>query len=125
MGIDFSNKKVFKLSQENIQNGINIVSPLLVSDENVIGSYVSMRDRVIFTNKRIISVNVQGLTGTKKDFTSFPYNKIQFFSVETAGTIDLDAELELFLSSGNNIKFEFMGHSNILEIGRIIGEFIL
>ena len=68
MGIDFSNKKVFKLNQENIQNGINMVAPLLVSNENVIGSYVSMRDRVVFTNKRIISINVQGITGTKKDF---------------------------------------------------------
>ena len=125
MGIDFLNKKVFKLNQENIQNGINIVAPLLISNENVIGSYVSMRDRVVFTNKRIISINVQGITGTKKDFTSFPYSKIQFFSVETAGTMDLDSELELFLSSGNNIKFEFFGSNNIQEIGKMIGEFIL
>jgi len=125
MGIDFSNKKVFKLNQENIQNGANMVAGLLVSNENVIGSYVSMRDRVVFTNKRIISVNVQGITGTKKDFTSFPYSKIQFFSIETAGTMDLDSELELFLSSGNSIKFEFMGNNNIQEIGRMIGEFIL
>lgn len=125
MGIDFSNKKVFKLNQENIQNGINMVSGLLVQNESVIGSYVSMRDRVVFTNKRIISINVQGITGTKKDFTSFPYSKIQFFSVETAGTMDLDSELEIFLSSGNSIKFEFFGSNNIQEIGKMIGEFIL
>ena len=84
-----------------------------------------MRDRVIFTNKRIISVNVQGITGSKKDFTSFPYSKIQFFSVETAGTIDLDAELEIFLAGGANIKFEFFGSNNIQEIGRMISRFIL
>ena len=125
MGIDFSNKKVFKLNQENIQNGANMVSGLLVSNENVIGSYVSIRDRVVFTNKRIISINVQGITGSKKDFTSFPYNKIQFFSIETAGTMDIDSELELFLTGGNSIKFEFMGNNNIQEIGRMIGEFIL
>jgi len=125
MGIDFSNKKVFKLNQENLQNGINAVSNLLIENEQVVGSYVSMRDRVIFTNKRIISVNVQGITGSKRDFTSFPYSKIQFFSVETAGTIDLDCELELFLAGGVNIKFEFFGSNNIQEIGKMISRFIL
>ena len=125
MGIDFSNKKVFKLNQENLANGINAVANLLIENEEVVGSYVSMRDRVIFTNKRIISINVQGITGSKKDFTSFPYSKIQFFSVETAGTIDLDSELELFLAGGVNIKFEFFGSNNIQEIGRMISRFIL
>jgi len=125
MAIDFKNKKIFKLNQENIQNGLNMVANLLIENEQVVGSYVSMRDRVIFTNKRIISVNVQGITGSKKDFTSFPYSKIQYFSVETAGTIDLDSELELFLSGGVNIKFEFFGSNNIQEIGRMISSFIL
>lgn len=125
MGIDFSNKKVFKLNQESLKNGEEIVSSLLIETEQVIGSYVSMRDRVIFTNKRIISVNVQGITGSKKDFTSFPYSKIQFFSIETAGTMDLDSELEIFLSGGVSIKFEFSGSNNIQEIGRMISTFIL
>ena len=49
----------------------------------VVSSYSSMRDYVVFTNKRVISVNVQGLTGKKKDFTSLPYSKVQAFSIET------------------------------------------
>ena len=123
--IDFVNKKIFKLNQENIQNGISAVSNLLIEGEHVVGSYVALRDRVVFTNKRIISINVQGITGSKKDFTSFPYSKVQIYSVETAGTIDLDAELELFFSGGVDIKFEFFGSNNIEEIGRIISKFIL
>ena len=123
--IDFVNKKIFKLKQENVQNGVSTVSNLLIEGEEVVGSYSAMRDKVIFTNKRIISVNVQGLTGTKREYISFPYNKIQFYSIETAGTIDLDAELELFLSGGVDIKFEFLGNNNIEEIGRMISKFIL
>ena len=123
--LDFSNKKIFKLKQESIESGINTVANLLIENEQVIGSYSSMRDKVVFTNKRIISVNVQGLTGTKRDFTSFPYSKIQIYSVETAGTIDLDAELELFFSGDISIKFEFFGSNNIQEIGRMISKFIL
>ena len=125
MAIDFSNKKIFKLKQEDVINGQKTIGALLISDELVIGSYVSMRDRVIFTNKRIISVNVQGLTGSKIDYTSIPYNKILYYSVETAGTMDLDSELSISLSGGGTIKFEFFGNNNIIEIGKRISEFIL
>lgn len=125
MGIDFSNKKIFKLKQEETINGQKTIGNLLIPDELVIGSYVSMRDRVIFTNKRIVSVNVQGITGSKVDYTSIPYKKIQYYSIETAGSMDLDSELEVYLSGGNNIKFEFFGNNNIIEIGKIISQFIL
>ena len=125
MGIDFSSKKIFKLKQEDSTNGQKTINDLLIENELVIGSYVSMRDRVVFTNKRIVTVNVQGLTGSKIDYTSIPYSKIQYYSVETAGTIDLDSELEITLAGGNSIKFDFHGSNNIKEIGRKISQFVL
>lgn len=57
-----------------------------------------MREYVVFTSKRVIAVNVQGITAKKKDYTSLPFTKVQAFSLETAGTFDLDAELELWFS---------------------------
>lgn len=96
-----------------------------MAGEEVIGCYKSIRDHVVFTNKRIISVNVQGLTGKKKDYTSMPYAKIQVFSVETAGVFDLDSELELYFSGIGKVKFEFSGGSDIVQIGKIIGEYVL
>ena len=125
MGVEFTNKKIFKLNQEDASKAIPIVSELLVGNEAVIASYASMRDRVVFTNKRIITIDVQGLTGTKKSFTSIPYKKIQFYSVETSGTLDLDSELELYLSGGVNVKFEFFGKNNIKELCKIISDLIL
>ena len=83
-------------------------------------SYSSMRDYVVFTNKRVISVNVQGLTGKKKDFTSLPYSKVQAFSIETAGHFDLDSELQLVFSSLGTVIFEFSGASNVKEIAQLI-----
>lgn len=80
---------------------------------------------MIFTNKRAISVNVQGVTGKKKDFTSLPYSKVQLFSVETSGVLDMDSELELYFSGVGKIKFEFTGASDIIQFGRTIGEYIL
>ncbi|GHD06187.1 PH domain-containing protein [Zhihengliuella salsuginis] len=59
------------------------------------GAFRGIRDFVALTVKRIIAVNVQGIAGKMRDYTSLPYTKIQSFSVETAGTFDLDAELDL------------------------------
>lgn len=123
--IDFQNGTFVKLKMVNRSDGVNLVQPLLISGEGIISTYRGIRDYVIFTNKRIISVNVQGMTGKKKDFTSLPYAKISAFSVETAGHFDLDSELELWFSGLGKVKFEFSGNSNIVEIGQIIGSFAL
>ncbi len=123
--IDFNNKGIIKLKGELIGNGEKAVNELLISGETVIGSYVSLRDRVVFTNKRIISCNVQGMTGKKVDYTSVPYSKIQCYSVETSGFFDLDAELEIWLSSVGRIKFELSGGANIKALCKNISEYIL
>lgn len=123
--IDFEKAKVFKLSKSKKFVNEKLITPLLVPGEDVIAEYTSLRDFVVFTTKRLIAVNVQGLTGSKKDFSSLPYSKIQAFSVETAGTFDLDAELELYFSGLGKVKFEFSGDNDVIEIGKLIGEKIL
>ncbi len=123
--IDFKNGVLFKLRPDKIGTHSSILTPILTNGETVIAEYSSIRDFVVFTNKRIIAVNVQGLTGKKKDYTTLPYSKIQAFSIETAGVLDLDAELELYFSGLGKVKFEFVGSSNIAEIGRMISEKIL
>ena len=123
--IDFKNGAVIKLTKVKKPVNTELVLPLLINGEEIVDEYSALRDFVIFTNKRLIVVNVQGLTGAKKDFTSLPYSKIQAFSVETAGTFDLDSELELYFSGMGKIKLDFSGSTNIRQIGRFIGEQIL
>ena len=123
--IDFEKAKVFKLSKSKKFMNEKLITPLLVPGEEVIAEYTSLRDFVVFTTKRLIAVNVQGITGAKKDFSTLPYSKIQAFSVETAGTFDLDAELELYFSGLGKVKFEFSGDNDVIEIGKLIGEKIL
>lgn len=117
--VDFKNGAVIKLSKTKNFVHEDVVRPLFISDEEFIGEYQAIRDYVIFTNKRIISVNVQGLTGKKKDFTTLPYSKIQAFSVETSGVLDLDSELELYFSGLGKVKFEFTSGSDIVTLGSI------
>lgn len=123
--IDFKSGAVFKLKKTKGFNNENLVSPLFVPGEQFIGEYQAIRDFIIFTNKRAIAVNVQGMTGKKKDFTTLPYSKIQAFSIETAGVIDLDSELELYYSGLGKVKFEFTGSSDIIKLGQVIGNYIL
>jgi hypothetical protein len=65
------------------------------------------------------------MSGKKRDFTSMPYSKIQAFSVETAGTFDLDAELELWFSGLGKVHLEIKGRSDIVQIGQMISRFAL
>lgn len=130
--IDFNNAAFFKLKKVPNEKAGSLVGPLLISDERVLSTYKGLRDQVVFTNKRIISVNVQGLTGTKQDYTSMPYSKIQVYSVETAGMGEMmlnkyiaDCELELYFSSIGKVKFEFKGESDIKEICKMISEYVL
>lgn len=123
--IDFKNGSLFKLKKNNTPTHVSAIQPLMVAGEQVISEYSALRDYIIFTNKRIIAVNVQGVTGKKKDFTTLPYSKIQAFSVETAGMLDLDSELEIYFSGLGKVKFEISGSNDIAEIGKIISEKIL
>ena len=122
--IDFKNGSFIKLKKDKSSHESE-VRPLLIPGERVIGSYTAMRDYLVFTDKRIISVNVQGFTGAKKDYTSLPYSKVSVFSVETAGTFDLDSELELYFSGVGKVKFEFSGASDIVAIGQAISCYVL
>jgi len=123
--IDFQNASVFKLRKAEDGEIINMVSPMLIENENILASFKGIRDCVIFTDKRIIAVNVQGLTGKKKDFTSLPYTRIQAFSVETAGTFDLDCEMDLYFSGLGKVRFEFMNGFDIVSFNKIISEYVL
>jgi hypothetical protein len=123
--IDFDKKTVFKLSPCDPRDIAPAVQPLIIPGEEIVSAFKAMRDFVVFTNKRLIAVNVQGVTGKKRDFTSLPYSKIQAFSVETAGTFDLDAELDMWFSGLGNVRLEFKGSADIRAIGHMIASHVL
>jgi hypothetical protein len=123
--LDFHNKTIFKLKEEKGCSFLDIITPILVENEQIVVSYKSMRDGVVFTSMRVLAINVQGLTGSKKDISSLPYSKIQAFSVETAGTLDLDAEIELWFSGLGKVRFEFSASSNVKQLCQLISTYTL
>ena len=123
--IDFQNASFVKLSPWDPGDAIAALDGILVAGEQVYLAFKGIRDSVTFTDKRIVALNVQGITGKKKDFTSLPYARIQAFSVETAGTFDLDSELELWFSGLGKIKLEFAGRVDIRSLGHLIADKVL
>ena len=123
--IDFENNGVFKLSPVEPESQMNRVAPLLIEGEYIVAAFKAIRDSVVFTNKRVIAMNVQGITGKKVDYTSLPYSKVQAYSVETAGTFDFDSELDLFFSGIGQVRFELKGKYDILALSRLIASYVL
>jgi len=127
--IDFQNKGTFKLKKD--EKYAKMVDGLLIDGEEVIESFKSMRDGVVFTNLRIIAVNVQGITGAKKDYSSIPYSKINLYSVETTGSwerlklLGADSELEIYISGHGKLRFEFKSDVDIREISKHITKYIV
>ena len=123
--IDFQNASYVKLSPWDPADAIKALDGILIAGEQVQLAFKGMRDSVTFTDKRIVALNVQGMTGKKKDFTSLPYGRIQAFSVETAGTFDLDSELELWFSGLGKVKLEFAGRVDIRSLGYLVADKVL
>jgi hypothetical protein len=123
--IDFKNAAHIKLKPIPIEEVNEFTNKMLLDDENIEAAFHTIRDQLILTNKRIISIDIQGLTGKKIDFTSIPYSRIQTFSVETVGVIDGDCELQICVSSMGCIKFYFESGFDIISFNKLVSKFIL
>jgi hypothetical protein len=96
---------------------------LLANGENIEVAYKLVRDVLLFTPKRLILVDIQGITGKKTEIMSIPYRSIKRFSVETAGHFDLDAELKIWISGQNEpIQKTFSSAVNIYDVQAVIAQ---
>ena len=113
-------------SEVNIENISREFEPILIDGEIIETAYKLIRDMFIFTNKRLILVEKQ-LVGTKVDYMSIPYSSIKKFSKESAGILDMDAELKIWLNSESTpISKQFgKGNNNINEVYKILSQHIL
>lgn len=108
-----------KLEQEYAQ--------LLTENEEIVIGFKLVRDTFIFTNKRLILVDKQGLTGRKMEYMSVPYKSISRFSIETAGTFDLDAELKIFISGEDkpSVEKKFNRSVNVYDVQKVLAKYVL
>ncbi|MFC5576974.1 PH domain-containing protein [Lysobacter niabensis] len=85
-------------SDKNLEKISEDFAPLLAPGETLQRAFGLVRDLIVFTDRRLIFVNKQGVTGSKIEYLSVPYRSIVMFSIETAGHFDLEAELRIWVS---------------------------
>ncbi|UOE92740.1 PH domain-containing protein [Alkalihalobacillus sp. LMS39] len=113
-------------SEVNVNDIQNEFARILAPHEQIEKAYKLIRDLFLFTDKRLILVDKQGLTGKKVEFHSIPYKNITHFSIETAGNFDLDAELKIWLSGNSTpIQKQFNKSLNIYELQSVLATYVL
>lgn len=119
MGLDLLAKfSVTKKVDES--DGRNHFDIFLADDESVLLNFKHTRDRVVFTDRKIVAIDVQGMTGKKKEFRIFPYANITSFSVETAGTFDMDSDFKIWISGVGVFEIKFSKGIDIKEVGKVL-----
>ena len=99
---------------------------IIIDGEEIEAAFKIFRDKWVFTNKRLIMLNVQGVTGSKREYHSIPYSSITHFSIETGGTFDGDCEMKLWVRglSSPMVK-EFKRNLDIKGLQRMLAKHIL
>ena len=99
---------------------------ILADGEHVQHAYQIIRDYFVFTDKRLVLVDKQGLTGSKVEYHSIPYRSITHFSIETGGHFDLDAELKIWVSStAEPFRKQFNKRLSIYEVQSVLASYVL
>ena len=100
---------------------------LLINGEHIELGFSLFRDVFMFTNKRLILIEIQGITGSKIEYKSMPYKSISRFSLETSGTFDLDAELKIWISSDNipSVSKKFNKSIDVYEVQKYLAEKVM
>lgn len=73
----------------------NNVERFFSEGEQIIAGFRFVRDEIIVTNHGIFVVDVQGLTGKKREYKYFPLKGLKYVSFESAGTLDMDADIKI------------------------------
>lgn len=113
-------------SEVSISDIQNDLSDVLITGEGVQKVFKLFRDMYVFTNKRLIMIDKQGLTGSKAEFLSIPYRSITRFSKENAGTLDMDAEFRIWIKGDTMpLVTKFKKGSDIDTVYRVMSEYVL
>lgn len=113
-------------TEVNVKGLQKDLDAILIEGEQVLKAFKLVRDLFVFTDKRLILIDKQGLTGKKVEYHSIPYKAISHFSVETAGTFDLDAEMKIYISSSQiPIERQFKRGTDIIGVQKMLAQSIL
>jgi hypothetical protein len=124
---DVNANKVFTFYQEVPMS--DSMKALISEKEKIVFAVKTMRDLAVFTDKRILIAEKQGITGKKAEYYTIPYKSVVTYAVENSGTLDFDSELKLTLLGGITAQLRFMDSRNknqmLIKVYHLINEFMV
>ncbi|WP_174734893.1 PH domain-containing protein [Mesobacillus harenae] len=113
---------VSEVDSKNVERELEAI---IAVNERVEKAYKLIRDLIVFTNTRLILIDKQGMTGKKVEYHSIPYKSVAHFSVETAGTFDMDAELKIWISGmASPITKQFKKDTSIYDVQKALATYV-
>ena len=113
-------------SAVNVEDLANEFGPILIPGEEIESAFVVWRDKWVFTNKRLILLDIQGLTGSKREYMTIPYRSIDRYTIETAGSLDDDCEMKLWIKGmAEPLVKEFKRNTDIKVLQRALSSHVL
>ena len=100
------------------------LEPIIGENESIERVFKEIRDLYVFTSRRLILIDKQGLTGRKVDYHSIPYRAITQFKVETAGHFDLDAEIKIWISGHDTPIEKELNKNTAVGVQKTLADFM-
>lgn len=121
----FENNMIYRLKAADARLFCDYINPRLAEGEQILSSYQTVRDGVVFTTARVFGVDIQGMLGTDAQVFSLPYKSVQAFAVENPDAAGAEGELVLFLAGKKQVRFVFASKADLTEIGKNIAKYTL
>ena len=113
-------------TEVKVEDLTNEFGPILIDGEEIESAFVVWRDKWVFTNKRLIRLDIQGLTGSKREYMTIPYRSVDRYSIETAGTLDDDCEMKIWIKGmPEPLVKEFKRNTDIKGLQRALSKHVL
>ena len=113
-------------SEVKVEDLASEFKPILIPGEEIESAFVVWRDKWVFTNKRLILLDIQGLTGSKREYMTIPYHSVDRYSIETAGSLDDDCEMKLWIKGmAEPLVKEFKRNTDIKGLQRALSLHVL
>ena len=99
---------------------------IMIDGEQVQHAFKLVRDLIVFTDKRLILIDKQGVTGKKSEYHSIPYRSISHFMTESKGHFDRDAEMKIFISSRTEpLVKQFKDDGAIVAVQKVLARYVV
>lgn len=118
--LEFEKSIFLSLQLADYDTYADLLEPYLAPGEEIILTFQALRDGMVLTDRRIITVNVEAISGRKKDITFLPYAIVHTFALETEGTLDPDSQITVWFRGLGRLRFSFASSSDAKQVIRLL-----